>query len=108
MAYRRHRPNPLERLVLAFRAAAYGIDIKRVREIAAREAKSIPLTSTEKAHGAKAEVARQGRAIMADLPNKDADDLPEAARTLRCCADALKSAFHVTSEVKLGERRRRA
>lgn len=108
MPYRRHRPDPLTRLVLAFRAAALSIDVPAARGIAAREADRIPETRVEKAHGGKGKVAEQGRAILRHLPTMAAEERQEAARDLRACADALQSAFTITSEVRLGERRRRA
>lgn len=108
MTHRRHRPDPLTRLVMAFRVAATGIAVPTVRRIAAREADTIPQTTVEKAHGGKGKVAEQGRAIMRHLPTMEPDDLAQAATELLACADALKSSFHVTSEIKLGERRRQA
>lgn len=108
MPYRRHRPDALTRLVLAFRAAAHSINVPAARLIAAREAERIPQTRVEKSHGAKAKVAEQGRAILRHLPTMEAQEYPEAARDLRACGDALQSAFTMTSEVKLGDRRRRA
>lgn len=108
MPYHRRRPDPLTRLVLAFRVAALGVNVPMARDIAAREADRIPETRVEKAHGGKAKVAEQGRAILRHLPTMAPDDRPQAARDLRACADALQSAFHITSEVKLGDRRRRA
>jgi len=108
MGYRRPRPDPLARLVLAFRVAAHGIAVPAARAIAAREADRIPETRIEKAHGGKAKVAEQGRAILRHLPTMAPDDWFVAARDLRACAEVLQSGFIVTSEEKLGERRRRA
>lgn len=108
MRARHQRPDPLTRLVMAFRVAATSIDVPAVRRIAAREADSIPQTVVEKAHGGKGKVAEQGRAIMRHLPTMEPDELPQAAGDLLACAEALKSSFHITSEIKLGERRRRA
>lgn len=108
MGYRRRRPDPLTRLVMAFRVAAVAIDVPAARAIAAREADRIAQTVVEKAHGGKGKVAEHGRAILRHLPTMEAADLPQAAADLRDAADALQSAFYVTSEVTLGERRRRA
>lgn len=108
MHRRRPRPDPLTRLVLAFRVAAQGINVPAVRRIAANEADRIPETRLEKAHGGKGKVAEHGRAIMRHLPTMEADDLAQAAADLLSAAEALKSSFHVTSEIRLGERRRSA
>lgn len=98
---RMRRYNPMADLIRSIRVAAAQIDIPRAREIAAREAERIPLTMTEKAHGAKAKVAGLARAQMKALPGLSPEALPDAVDVLRGCADALDSRFEVTSETHL-------
>lgn len=106
MPRRRHPLDPLTRLVANIRGAARCIHSPAIRRVAARMADEIPVTLLERANGAKAEMAKQARRIMRALPDMPPEAWDEAAIDLTACADALQSHFHVTSEIRLGDRRR--
>lgn len=102
----RRRYDPFRELISEIRTAAAQINTPQARQVAAREADRIPLTQTERAHGAKAKIAGLARAQMRALPNLSPDKYADAVSVLRGCADALTSRFEVTSEVQLGRSRR--
>lgn len=95
---RRHSYDPLRDLIRALRVAAAQIDTPRAREIAAREADRIPLTRTEKAHGAKAKIAALARCQMRRLPMLEGQAVIDAKAVLIGCADALASDFRPEPE----------
>lgn len=104
---RRRQPHPLTRLAIAMRVAAREIDKPIFRRQAAREAESIPVCNAERGGGKKGEMARLGRITLASLADADPETFPDKAMVLRGCADAITSRFEVTSEISLGDRRRK-
>jgi hypothetical protein len=103
----RRAPHPLTRLVIAMGSAARNIADPASRRSAAIDAVRIPKCAREIGGGKKGEMARDGRRLLAQLADLPEEELADAAKRLRAYADAVASTFHVTSEVKLGDRRRR-
>lgn len=99
--------NPLTDLIRNMRVAAAQIEEPQARRIAASAADRIPLTRIEKAHGAKAKMARLGRLQMRALPDLPREKYADAQSVLRAVVDALDSRFEVTSETHLGQRARK-
>ena len=90
---RRHRQtSPLTRLILEARAAAAQIEQPAARELAAREAKSIPVTRVELRASLKGKVAKHVRGLMERLPTMaDPAERQDVATLLREMADVLAS-----------------
>lgn len=106
---RRRRPtHPFTRLAMAMRVAALHIKDARFRKLAAREAETIPVWNCEIGGGQRGEMARWGRKLLARLPEMPPEQFDEAVILLRGYADAIGSRFEITSETKLGDRRKRA
>jgi hypothetical protein len=105
---RRRRPmDPLTRLSIAMGAAALNIKDARCRDLAAFDAERIPKCNAEIGGGRKGEMARLGRSMLARLKDLPPEQFNDAVIVLRGCADAITARFEVTSEVSLGDRRRR-
>lgn len=101
--------HPMDRLANAMGAAAANIESPRFRKMLAADADRIPVTNPERGSGRRGEMARLGRKTLAslkDLVDPTPDQLQELQMVLRGCRDAVQSRFEVTSEIKLGERRR--
>jgi hypothetical protein len=101
-------PHPLTRLVIAMGSAARNITDPASRRAAANDARLIPKCAAEIGGGRKGEMARDGRRLMGQLADLPEEELADAAKRLRAYADAVASSFHVTSEIRLGDRRRRS
>jgi hypothetical protein len=104
----RRAPHPLTKLVIAMGSAARNIADPASRRLAADDARKIPKCAGEIGGGRRGEMAREGRRLMARLADLPDEELADAAMRLRGYADAVASSFHVTSEIKLGDRRRRS
>jgi hypothetical protein len=107
MSQRRRALHPITRLALAFRAAAFRIDIAAVRRIAAYDAERIPVSKMEMGRHPKAEMARTGRRLLKALPTIAPEEWEGTRITLRACADAITSRFEETDVQMLGKPRRR-
>lgn len=104
---RRRQLDPITRLAVALRAAAYRIEAPAIRNIARDSAERIPVSRMEMGHHAKAEMARTGRRLLKALPDLAADELEDARSRLLACADAITSRFEETDFQQLGKPRRR-
>jgi hypothetical protein len=107
MKSRRRELHPMTRLAIAMGSAASGIMDPTRRRIAAYDADKIPKCRAEIGGGRRGELARLGRVLLASLSTLPPEQLEDAAERLRAYADAIGSRFEVTSEISLGDRRRR-
>lgn len=103
--------DPRLRLIIALRAAAKNIGLDVAHRTAAQDAERIPKIYAERLPATlKGRIARQARALMAQLPALGRDELGDAAIAMRAFADILATdgPSPVIAEDWLGRRKRKA
>lgn len=108
MTPRRRHIHPLDELSIALGSAATHIANATFRSAAVREAHAIRHSNPERFDKGIGKVARTGRALLKRLDQLDADELDDAAKTLRFCAQAIRERHNTEiTETWLGQRKRR-